>query len=457
MSLYTRARLAVAVFLRSAVAVAAVAAGTVLAGTVMADTVIANAVAVPAAAASTMMAVPAAAPAVTADPAVTAAAAQPGPRSAPGGFIRPACAVAIAGAEQCFLEYRPQAAVNRAISAGLTGAAARPKGWSPDAIRSAYNLPARRHSRQTVAVSIAFNTPRLAHFLAVYRKHYGLPRCTAASGCFRKLNQRGKVSPLPKSGVGTGWDLEATLDVSMISVACPHCRIVVVEARSAGDVNLSRTDNSAAALGAQVISNSYGTRESGFALANRADYDHPGHTVVASAGDLGFTAASCPADLSTVTAVGGTTLARAANKRGWRERVWNQEFIGAGGSGCSAYVSKPSWQHDADCPMRTVGDVSAVATNVPVYNKTYGGWVTVAGTSIAAPLIAGIYGLAGNGDIVGTGRLYRHASSFFDITKGNNSFFGPAADLCGDDYLCVAKPGYDAPTGLGTPDGAGAF
>lgn len=455
MSLYTRARLAVAVILRSTVAVAAVAAATVLAGTVMADTAIANAVAAPPAAASTMIAAPAAAPAVTA--AAAAAAAQPGLRPAPDGFIRPACTVAIARAEQCFLEYRPQAAVNRAISAGLTGTAASPQGWSPDAIRSAYNLPARRHSRQTVAVSIAFNTPRLAHFLAVYRKHYGLPKCTAASGCFRKLNQRGKVSPLPKSGVGTGWDLEATLDVSMISVACPHCHIVVVEARSAGDVNLARTDNSAAALGAQVISNSYGTRESGFALANRADCDHPGHAVVASAGDLGFTAASFPADLSTVTAVGGTTLARAANKRGWRERVWNQDLIGAGGSGCSAYVSKPSWQHDADCSMRTVGDVSAVATNIPVYNKAYGGWVTVAGTSIAAPLIAGIYGVAGNGDSVGTGRLYRHASSFFDITKGNNSFLAPASQAGGDDYLCVAKAGYDAPTGLGTPDGTGAF
>jgi hypothetical protein len=103
------------------------------------------------------------------------------------------------------------------------------------------------------------------------------------------------------------------------------------------------------------------------------------------------------------------------------------------------------------------GGQFSVATNVPVYNKTYGGWVTVAGTSIAAPLIAGIYGVAGNGDSVGTGRLYGHASSFFDITKGNNSFFEPASQACGDDYLCVAKTGYDAPTGLGTPDGTGAF
>jgi subtilase family serine protease len=386
-----------------------------------------------------------------------AAAQRPGGTAAPqDGFIRPPCAVARPRTEQCFLEYRSQTAVNRAISAGQTGRAASPRGWSPRAIRSAYNLPARHHSSQTVAVSIAFNTPRLAYFLRVYRQHYGLPRCTVASGCFRKVNQRGKASPLPPSGVNTGWDLEATLDVSMISVACPHCHIVVVEASSPGVGSLAKTEDTAARLGAQVISNSYGQRENGFALALANAYHQPGHTIVVSAGDLGFTAANFPADLATVTSVGGTALTRAANKRGWREQVWNG-LGGAGGSGCSAYVSKPSWQQGSDCSMRTVADVSAIATNVPVYNPTYGGWVTVAGTSIAAPLIAGIYGLAGNGDRVGPGRLYRHASSFFDITKGNNSLFEPAAEACGDDYLCVAKKGYDAPTGLGTPDGTGAF
>jgi subtilase family serine protease len=350
------------------------------------------------------------------------------------------------------LAYRPQTAVNRAISAGITGKAARPQGWSPRAIGSAYKLRTRHRSGQTVAVSIAFNTPRLAHLLAVYRKHYGLPRCTAASGCFRKVNQRGKASPLPPSGVNTGWDLEATLDVSMISAAFARCHMVVVEANSPGVGSLAKTEDTAARLGAQVISNSYGQRENGLALAQAKAYHHPGHTIVVSAGDLGFTAANFPADLATVTSVGGTTLARAGNKRGWRERVWN-DIDGAGGSGCSAYVGKPSWQQDSHCPMRTVADVSAVATNVPVYNKTYGGWVTVDGTSIAAPLVAGIYGLAGNGDRVGPGRIYRHASSFFDITKGNNSWL----EACGDDYLCVAKQGHDAPTGLGTPDGTGAF
>jgi hypothetical protein len=426
-----RARFVLAVFLAAATAASTVTATTLTGGTVLASPVIAGAG--PARAAS-----------------------QRSTQPADGRFIRPPCAAASPGSEQCFLAYRPQAAVNQAIAAGVTGRAAGPRGLSAAAIAAAYHLPARRSSHQTVAVSIAFDTPRLAHFLAVYRRHFGLPACTAASGCFRKVNQRGKKSPMPQSGVGSGWDLEATLDVSMISVACPHCHILVVEANDPSDVNLAKTENTAARLGAQVISNSYGSRESGFALAQARSYRHRGHTIVASAGDLGFTAASFPANLATVTSVGGTKLARAANHRGWRERVWNDEN-GAGGSGCSAYVSKPSWQHDRHCAMRTVADVSAVATSVPIFSSTYGGWVTVAGTSIGAPLVAGIYGLAGNGARTGHRRLYRHASSFFDITTGNNSFFEPAAAACGRDYLCVAKRGYDAPGGLGSPRGTRAF
>lgn len=70
-------------------------------------------------------------------------------------------------------------------------------------------------------------------------------------------------------------------------------------------------------------------------------YHHSGHATVVSSGDYGFTAANFPANLATVTTVGGTELARAGNQRGWREIVWNRD--GASGSGCSAYVAKPSW------------------------------------------------------------------------------------------------------------------
>jgi hypothetical protein len=377
------------------------------------------------------------------------------PRSGP--VMRVACPAARRGYDRCFTLYRPETTVNRAIAAGLTGSASQPKGWGPRALEAAYNLPVARSSDQAVALSIAFDTPKLGQYLALYRKHYGLPPCTTANGCFRKVNQQGQASPLPRSGVHTGWDLEATLDVSMISAACPRCKILVVEAKNPSIVNLAATENTAVRLGADVVSNSYGSRETGFSQTVASAYDHPRHTLVVSSGDFGFTAAQSPANLATVTAVGGTRLSRAHNARGWSETVWNQSY-GASGSGCSAYVAKPGWQHDQHCPGRTVADISAVATNVPIYNANYGGWITVAGTSISAPLVAGIYGLAGNASTAGgPARLYRHTSHLFDVTTGNNALFSRPGQACGDDYLCAAKQGYDAPTGLGTPDGTGAF
>jgi subtilase family serine protease len=374
------------------------------------------------------------------------------------GSLRPACPSVPFGEERCLVLFRPQTTVNRAIAAGRTGLAAQPAGWGPQQLERAYKLPVNRRSHQTVAVSIAFDTPNLWRYLAVYRQHFGLPPCTIKSGCLRVVNQNGKSRPLPISGVGSGWDLEATLDVSMISAACPHCRILVVEANTPAFADLAKTEDTAARLGAQVISNSYGARENGFALLFAKSYDHPGHVITVSSGDFGFTAAAFPADLRTVTAVGGTVLSRAHDKRGWAETVWNIGFAGAGGSGCSAYVAKPRWQHDRACPGRTVADVAAVAWNIPIFNKDYGGWVTVGGTSVSAPLIAGIYGLAGNASAVRPGSEYQHARALFDVTRGNNAWFVPEPNVvCGGGYLCVAKKGYDGPTGLGTPDGIGAF
>jgi hypothetical protein len=376
----------------------------------------------------------------------------------PGPALRAACPAPRPGYARCLVLYAPQVRVNRAIAAGLTGAAVAPSGWDPQELQAAYQLPVSQASHQTVAVSIAFDTPRLEHYLAVYRRQFGLPPCTTANGCFRKVNQLGRAAPLPRSGVGTGWDLEATLDVSMISVACPHCHILVVEARNNRWANLAVTENTAASLGAQVISNSYGGPESGFTQPFAGDYDHPGHVIVASSGDSGFIGAQFPANLATVTAAGGTELSRARNARGWSEQVWNIPGSGAAGSGCSAWVPKPAWQHDTACQMRTAADVSAVADNIAIYNADYGGWQTVGGTSVSAPLIAGIYGLAGNAAMITPGYAYFHAGSLFDVTTGNNDWLnGTGGASCGFTDLCVAGTGYDAPTGLGTPDGTGAF
>lgn len=383
--------------------------------------------------------------------------ARPADAARPEPAPQPACPAARPGHARCFVIYRPEHAPVRGRWAGPAAPASKPSGLGAVALEQAYRLPVTRRTGQTVAVSIAYHTPHLAQYLARYRAIYHLPACTTATGCLRIVNQQGKADPLPASGVRSGWALEATLDVSMISAACPHCHILVVEGNSNSFADLAATDDTAARLGAQVISNSYGGRENGFALAYASAYHHPGHVTVVASGDFGYTAAQFPADLSTVTAVGGTLLTRASHtRRGWAETTWAVQG-GLSGSGCSAYVAKPAWQHDPHCKGRTVTDVSAVAWNVPVYNKDYGGWVTVGGTSAAAPLVAGIYALAGNAATILPGYEYAHRHDLFDVTRGTNSGFVTSWQACGDDYLCVAKKGYDAPTGLGTPDGTGAF
>ena len=328
-----------------------------------------------------------------------------------------------------------------------------PKGWGAGDLESAYKLPVTGDPDQTVAVVDAYRTPNLANSLATYRTEYGLPACPTSTGCLRIVNQSGAATPLPGSAVPFGWDIETTLDAEMVSAACPLCKILVVEARSPKLADLAAAENTAARLGAQVISDSFGTAESGLSQTYAKAYDHPGHVIVAASGDDGFTAANFPADQPAVTAAGGTELAKSTSQRGWTEQAWRQS-----GSACSAWVPKPKWQHDRHCALRTIANVSAAAANLAVYDQARRGWLLVSGTSAAAPLIAGIYALAGNATTITSGYEYRHASSLFDVTLGNNdSENGTSGATCGHDYLCVAGKGYDAPTGLGTPNGTGAF
>jgi hypothetical protein len=128
------------------------------------------------------------------------------------------------------------------------------------------------------------------------------------------------------------------------------------------------------------------------------------------------------------------------------------------GSGCSAYITKPTWQLDTGCARRTVADVSAIAdpnTGVAVYDsyayRGSKGWMVFGGTSVSAPIIAGVYVLAGNTGSINYGSYsYSHLSSLNDVTSGSNG-------SCGSSYLCTATAGYDGPTGNGTPNGTGAF
>lgn len=313
-------------------------------------------------------------------------------------------------------------------------------GYGPADLQAAYGLPSATHGTgQTIAIVDAYGYPSAESDLATYRSHFGLPACTTANGCFQKLNQSGNPGPYPPTNFG--WDQEQALDIDMVSAACPNCHIMLVEGTAATGPSLGAADDTAARLGANAISNSWGGGGN-----SPSHFNHPGHIILASSGDSGFRAGTqTPAAFPTVVSVGGTHLTRGGGGRGWTETVWNGT-----GSGCSPQ-SKPSWQHDGGCSHRTMNDAAAVAdpnTGVAVYIH---GWTVFGGTSVSSPLLAGVYGLAGNAGSLNAGQsLYTNAASLFDITSGQNGSCSPA-------YLCHAEVGYDGPTGNGTPNGIGAF
>jgi subtilase family serine protease len=339
-----------------------------------------------------------------------------------------------------------------------------PVGLTPADIRSAYKLAGLSSGGRTVAIVDAYDNPKVESDLAVYRKTFGMAPCTTANGCFRKVNQNGAASPLPAADYG--WAEEISLDVDAVSAACPDCRILLVEANGPDTTSLMTAVDTAVRLGAVAVSNSYGGTEDATILAADSHLNHPGVAITASSGDSGY-GVSWPASSQYVTAVGGTTLTKASNARGWTETAWS-----GAGSGCSKYEPKPSWQTDTGCANRTVADVSADAdpnSGLGVYD-TYNscgsssfcdllirlgavqgldGWVQVGGTSLSSPLVASVYALAGNAVTSGS-YPYAHTASLFDVMSGSNG-------SCGGTYLCTAKAGYDGPTGLGTPNGTGAF
>jgi hypothetical protein len=316
-------------------------------------------------------------------------------------------------------------------------------GHGPADFQSAYNLPSSTGgSGQTVAVVDAYDNTTAETDLATYRSYFGLPACTSSSGCFQKLNQAGQPGPYPPAN--SGWAVEEALDIEMVSAVCPNCHIILMEANSNSTQNLGRTVDRAIKVGANVVSNSYGA----FGGATRSPaaryYDHKHHIITVSAGDGGYGTA-VPAAFSTVVAVGGTILVKnPSSPRGWNETVWPGT-----GSGCAWRVTKPAWQTDKQCTGRTMNDVAAVGTATAIYHGS--SWGQVAGTSISSPLVAGIYGLAGNAkDLDEAQSLYQNASALNDITSGSNG-------TCRKTYLCTAGTGYDGPSGNGTADGLAAF
>jgi len=344
---------------------------------------------------------------------------------------------------------RAEALKREAQSGTRTISATTPGGYGPAQLQSAYNLTSAigGGAGRTIAIVDAYNNPNAEADLGVYRTQFGLPACTTANGCFRKVDQNGGTA-YPVSD--PSWSQEISLDLDMVSANCPNCHILLVEANSPTYANLGIGVNTAAQLGAFAISNSYGGPEFSTETSYATYYNHPGVAITASNGDSGY-GATVPAGFNTLTAVGGTSLSTSTNSRGWTETVWSGT-----GSGCSRYIGKPSWQHDANCSRRMIGDVAYDAdpyTGVAVYDsyayQGQSGWLVFGGTSAGAPAIAAIYGLAGN-PVSNASYAYSHTASLYDVTTGSNG-------TCSTTYFCHGVVGYDGPTGLGTPNGIGAF
>lgn len=363
------------------------------------------------------------------------------------------------GTARCFAHVVTDAAGNilyRNVTRNAT-----PAGYGSATLQAAYSIsPATGNpgSGATVAIVDAYGYPNAASDLAVYRSTMGLPPCTVASGCLTIVNQTGGKN-LPRTN--TGWDQEQALDLDMVSSMCPNCKILLVEASSSSYANLGTAVNTAAAR-ALVVSNSYGGGENG-TTSYEGYYNHPGVTILASAGDSGY-GAQFPATSPHVVAAGGTSLSLSPSRS---ETVWSGT-----GSGCSTVYLAPSWQvgtaANSTCKARMETDASAVAdpnTGVAVYGPpggTRSAWMVFGGTSVASPLLGGIYGEVGvncgsfdpnNVNSYCASKLYTNGvlkTGFHDITSGSNG-------SCLVAYYCNAETGYDGPTGWGTPNGAAAF
>lgn len=360
-----------------------------------------------------------------------------------GSNVRAACPEAAPpGFARCFALIRTDVTPLLGVQPDVTG-------YKPSQLQAAYDLPSSTNGAgQMVGIVDAYDDPKAESDLGVYRAQFGLPACTTQNGCFTKVSQSGSHTKFPSPN--PGWGGEISLDLDMASAICPNCKILLVEANTSSSANLAQSVDRAVKLGATVVSNSYGGSGGG---GSNKHYTHPGTTITASSGDSGY-GPSSPCDYATVVCVGGTSLHKTGNKRGWSETAWR-----GAGSGCAPAVKKPSWQTDHGCPRRSEADVAAVAdpqTGVATYD-TFGsrGWGVTGGTSVASPIIASVFALAGNASTQNAAEGIWAAggsSSLNDVTEGSNGTCPTKYP-----YICQAGPGYDGPTGWGTPNGLGAF
>ncbi len=420
--------------------------------------------------------------------------------------VRPVCPPPTPGRASCLaLELVPDAAearahthpigITRSLTASTAGAGevCRPRlasegcwGLRPQDLHSAYALPTTTTLAQTQTVGIvdAYDDPKAEADLKIFDEEFHLPACTTENGCFTKINEEGKRRPLPEAN--GAWAMEVSLDIETAHAICQNCRILLVEAENENFQALERAELRAVTAGATEISNSWFEEEPAI---DSAAFDDPGIVITAAAGDSGYLNWGLPqekgfvyypASSPHVVAVGGTQLVLSSVSDTWQNEVWNGD--GATGGGCSDHFTAAPWQQTltdwwaVGCgEARAVADVAADAdplSGVAIYDSH---WTTLGGTSLASPLIAASFALAGGarGVPYPARTLYeneiRIPASLQDIESGSNgecSKHSPSetpctaveeAASCSEQLICLAGPGYDGPSGVGTPDGIAAF
>jgi subtilase family serine protease len=337
-------------------------------------------------------------------------------------LARDACPDVRAGEARCYARIQASGAPGAAIA-----------GWAPADFQARYKLPSStKGAGQIVAVVAAFDNPNAASDLSAYRSQFGL-----APGAFEKFNQNGEMKNYPTGDIG--WGVEIDLDIQMVAATCPLCTIYLVEANSSKSKDLEAAELAAVKLGAHIVTNSWGCIGSTHCI-DRKDFDHNGVTYLGASGDAGSNEVGLPAALDSVISAGGTVLSKNGSQ-------YTEQIYDIAGGGCATGIKKPKWQHDTFCSYRLANDAAAVAANVASYD-TYGyaGWVTLAGTSVSAPLLAGMFGLAENASKQNGGRTFWRAR--------HRKFLYVLSGSCNGGYTMGQ---YTTCAGWGSPDGIGAL
>ncbi|WP_165232543.1 choice-of-anchor Q domain-containing protein [Aquisphaera insulae] len=356
-----------------------------------------------------------------------------------------------------------------------------PTGYTPQQIRAAYGMDTVSFAGikgdgagQTIAIIDAYDNPSFVSStdpgyansaLAVFNRTFGLPDPPS----FTKVDQYGGTDRLPIASVGAGWGVEIALDVEWAHVMAPAANIVLIECDYSEEGFF--TAQATASKLADVVSMSYSQSEyPGESGDQDGFFNVPGVTFLASTGDYGAPA-GYPAYSPYVVAVGGTTLQN-LDAAGTYPGIGKDGEIGWSGSGggVSQYEPLPpyqSWLRDSDgnpYPRRAAPDISAVAdpnTGVPIYDPFDFGvdepWLQIGGTSLSAPLMAGLVA------VVDQGRELRGGSPF-SSTETLTALYDLASDpvTYQDDFHDIlygsngydAGVGYDLVTGLGSPNGS---